>query len=219
MITLTGIGQTEASTSVEFRHSEAVHTTCVTIDNYPLSIALDVRAQISDSGGPEPGKSRRPGVQIDERTRPLSAPSLFRKHSAAGAVIRCAAPGASGRRGRIRAAFPAPPWRASAATARTRRWVASARPPRAGPAPARRTHSPHCRMIHERCASRPRRALVTAGISIAVRRVGRRAVGHRDHDRDDAIALAPRRCDQRARPVLDPLLVATPMIVGPQIAV
>lgn len=46
----------------------------MTIDNWPLSIVLDVRTQISDSRAPEPRKITPAGPPIDQRTAPLPAP-------------------------------------------------------------------------------------------------------------------------------------------------
>ena len=50
-------------------------------------------------------------------------------------------------------------------------------------------------------------------------RIGRRTVRHWRHDRNNAVSIPSGRGDQRARPVLNPLLRAAPMIVRPQIAI
>lgn len=89
--------------------------------------------------------------------------------------------------------------RASAPTVRTRRWVPPGQWPPAGSGPGQAKRWPRCN------------GPGALGVKAEARwnldrrqRVGRRAMGYRHHDRNDAIAVAPRGRYQGTRPVLIP---------------
>ena len=93
------------------------------------------------------------------------------------------------------------------------------------PAAARRSGSGQAntfaslQMIQERWASSPRRALVTAGISIAVCGSGGDQQAAGGHDRDNAVTIPPVAATSAQGRFLIPSLRAAPMIVRPQIAI
>ena len=76
--------------AVSFRHRGIHSRPGLTIDNYPLSIVIDARTQISDSDGQQPGKSCPSGLRSmrkpiavpassslpDEKNRPFTADEL-----------------------------------------------------------------------------------------------------------------------------------------------
>ncbi|GCC42891.1 hypothetical protein chiPu_0027153, partial [Chiloscyllium punctatum] len=154
---------------ISFRHSDAFQRTPLTIDNLPLSIVLDTESQISDSQRPQPGKSRPPGLRSTRGRRRCQPPALFRTPSAApgGRYLvrgtRRRRPALAKSRSFSRAAVASfggsGPYQMLGGV-----WRPAAR--RSGPGQAKTLAS--LQTIQDRCASRPRRALVTAGISIAV---------------------------------------------------
>ena len=79
LITLRGIGQTEASTRFASVIARSRSERSITIDNYRLSIGLDINPQISNSQPSEARPKASAGLRSTRDRTPCQPPSLFRK--------------------------------------------------------------------------------------------------------------------------------------------
>ena len=79
LITLRGIGQTEASTRFASVIARSRSERSITIDNCRLSIGLDINPQISNSQPSEARPKASAGLRSTRGRTPCQSPSLFRK--------------------------------------------------------------------------------------------------------------------------------------------